>query len=146
MRSFKKIKHIIITVFIIVFLISAVAMYLNPYRGTIARNDMEYTISYDQKLGRDQALEDLKYMAERIKEHHVSAEDGLPEQVLRQYEQETAGLPGEPTVLDLWRAGSRILKQLEDAHSSVYYYTRDNWYIDIGLKYEIGRASCRERV
>ncbi len=93
----------------------------NPHRGATAWQDMKPSAALDQALTQQQAQEDLAFLVERVRAHHVSAEKGLPAAVEAQYHAELEGLNDAPTVLDVWRAGSRILKPLGDGHSGLNY-------------------------
>ncbi len=96
---------------------------LDPYRGTKSRASLEQTRPTGQTLSREQAQEDLRFLAARIEERHVAAIHGLPDAVKQQLAKEIDSLPQSPTVLDVWQAGSRIVKHLGDAHTSVSFYS-----------------------
>ncbi len=76
-----------------------------------------------QTITRHDALEDLAYLVHHIKRIHQSATKGLPDAIQFQYRQEIANFPMEPTVLNVWNAASRILRQLKDAHSRANFHS-----------------------
>lgn len=90
---------------------------LNPHRGQAVVDDS--TLALDQVLTREEALGDLDFVADVIRDRHVWAADGLPGAVAAAWEAERAALPDQPTVLDVWRASSRILVALGDGHTFV---------------------------
>ncbi len=135
-------KSILILIIVVGLLIAASVAYINPYRGTISWEEMDESLPYDQQLTKAQAQAELEYMVKLIDDRHLSAKDGLPENVEDQYEEEIANLHANPTVLELWTAGSRILKQLEDAHSSMYYYGAEGSHINIEWKYRDSALIC----
>ncbi len=96
-------------------------LWWNPHRGATAWQDLGPSAPLERALTPQQASEDLAFVVGRVKEHHVSAEKGLPAAVEAQYREELDGLSQTPTVLDVWRAGSRILKPLGDGHSGLNY-------------------------
>ena len=96
---------------------------LDPYRGTKSRASLAQTLPIGQTLTREQAQEDLRFLAARVEERHVAAIHGLPDTVKQQLAKELDSLPQSPTVLDVWQAGSRIVKHLGDAHTSVSFYS-----------------------
>lgn len=125
-RSVRKIVVIIaIAVAGIAALTGVWFLLLDPYRGTTSRNDLKETLPVQQALTKDQAGDDLRYLAARIGERHVAAIKGLPDAVQQQLGNEIARLPETPTVLDVWQASSRIVKLLGDAHTSVSFYATE---------------------
>ncbi len=96
---------------------------LDPYRGTKNKEMLAHTLPTAQTLTREQAQEDLRFLAVRIEERHVAAIHGLADAVKQQLAIELDGLPQSPTVLDVWQAGSRIVKNLGDAHAYVSFYS-----------------------
>ncbi len=135
-------KNIILLIIMVGLLIAAIVVYINPYKGTISRGEMEGSLPYDQQLTKSQAQSELEYMVKLIEDRHLSAKDALPINVETQYNEEIANLHANPTVLELWTAGSRILKQLEDAHSSIYYYGAEGSHINIEWKYRDNVLIC----
>lgn len=97
-------KNIIILIILIGLLIAASVTYINPYRGTISWEEMEESLPYDQQLTKAQAQSELEYMVKLIEDRHLSAKDGLPENVEEQYKEEIANLHANLTVLELWTA------------------------------------------
>jgi hypothetical protein len=102
---------------------------LNPHRGQARVDDS--TLPLDEVLSRDDALRDLDFVVETIRERHVWAVDGLPPAVATSWQAERDALPSRPTVLDVWRASSRILVALGDGHTFVGVPSKDYEHFDI---------------
>lgn len=100
-------------------------MWFDPYRGTVST--FKQSEKLDTFLGGMQAAEDLEFIVNRLRERHPACVSGLPPAVQKAYEQEYAELSrsSEVTVLSLWQSASRVLAQLNDAHTSAqpYYET-----------------------
>lgn len=114
-------KWLIIPIIFLVIIVTLSVMFaaVNPYRGTDT-SDAPST-ELENSISQEQAKEDLKFLVDTVADRHCSAVKGLPEAVQAQYEKELFDLPLNPTVMDVWRASSRIMKQLNDGHSAVYY-------------------------
>jgi hypothetical protein len=117
----KIILKIAIALACVAALVGGAAFLLDPYRGTAGK--LKQTLPVTQALTQAQAKEDLAYLAAQIKGKHLSAVNGLPGVIQKQYELEVASLPDQPKVLDVWMASSRILKLLNDAHSAASFYS-----------------------
>lgn len=92
---------------------------VDPYRGTDTSDAP--SLDLNAVLTMEQAEEDLEFLADTVRKRHCSTVDGLSEEFSSQYEKELSDLPENPTVMDVWRASSRMMKTLGDAHSAVYY-------------------------
>ncbi|MFZ5353135.1 MAG: S41 family peptidase [Bacillota bacterium] len=137
-----RIFKVLIAIIVTLAFLCAIAIYINPYRSTTSWNSMENTLPINEKLTVEEAHAELKYLITLIKDRHFSAVNSLPEKVLSQYNEETQNMPEHPTVLDVWQSGSRILKQLDDAHSAMYYYCDDKKLLNIDFKLSGGELIC----
>lgn len=138
----KKFKIISSVLIILILILLGTKMYINPYNNTISWDKMKKSLTFDTSITKAQALDDLEYMIDKVNDRHYSAIDKLPNSVSNQYKKEIENLPEKITVLDLWKASSRILKRLDDAHSQIGYMTDDNKQIDIDLKFSNNTLIC----
>ncbi|GAA0182852.1 hypothetical protein SH2C18_51490 [Clostridium sediminicola] len=138
----KKIGKVLLIVIVVILLLMGIGYYLYPYKNTVDWDKIENSLYYDVTLEKGQALEDLEYLVNTISDRHVSSVDGLPDKVSEQYKNEIQNLSENPTVLDVWRAGSRIVGKLGDAHSKVSYISDNYEMINIGVKKIDGKFLC----
>lgn len=115
----KRLKAIIIVAIIIGIGFMGYQYYMDPYRGTID-NFGEFR-EYNAMLSMEEAKQDLQFLYQKIGEKHVSTVDGIPEALEIAYQDELDSIKGPITVLELWQKSSHIIKNLEDAHSAIYY-------------------------
>lgn len=145
----KILKGLLILIFVLSVMAILLHLYVNPYRGS-ARSMTDQDISLEQVLTRDQAMVDLQFIKEIVHSRHHIAKDGLPEAFTLQYDAEIKALSENPTILEVWQAGSRILHTLGDGHANLhafidepvfripYSLENDNVYITIdGEKFEV---------
>lgn len=74
---------------------------------------------FAKTLTKRQAIQDIEYALSMVEKYHVSAVNGLPKEVLEQKAIEIKRLGKRVSVVDVWRALSRIFVKLHDAHSTV---------------------------
>lgn len=129
-------------VVVVILILLGLYHYMNPHRNTVNWEDMNQSVPYTQRISKEQAVSDLEYMMDTIKDKHISSLKVLPKQVSKQYTIEVSNLSSRPTVLELWMASSRIMNKLGDAHSSVYYNTNSITGIDIDLKQDGNILLC----
>ncbi len=134
----KKLTWIVIAVCSVVWMliIGGVLYYklcMDPYRGTV--KNREYSKELDEMLSVEEALEDLEYMMERFRNHHPAwLEEGNAgvAAVESQYETEVMAMEavqGEISVLELYRAASRIAAKMHDGHTYPYWNGEEKLYI-----------------
>lgn len=139
-------KHI--GIFLFVFAICAIAsygtwrMWFDPYRGTVST--FEKSEELDTVLTGMQAAEDLKFIVNRLRERHPACISDLPAAVQKAYEREYAELSrsSEVTVLSLWQSASRVLAQLNDAHTMVRVYYEDTKFLPLLFSWEGHQLIC----
>ena len=142
----KWIKHI--GIFLCVFAICAIALYgawriwLDPYRGTVST--FEKSEELDTVLTGMQAAEDLEFIVNRLRERHPACVSGLPPAVQKAYEREYAELSEstEVTVLSLWQSASRVLAQLNDAHTRAQPYYENTKTLPLLFSWEGHQLIC----
>ena len=71
------------------------------------------------EITKEQAIEDINYAIKAIKDNHVSAVEKVPDEVTNQAKIEIENLKDKVSVIDEWRAISRIFSKLHDAHTMV---------------------------
>ena len=139
-------KHL--KIFLCTFVICTIAsygtwrMWFDPYRGTVST--FKQSEKLDTFLGGMQAAEDLEFIVNRLRERHPACVSGLPPAVQKAYEQEYAELSrsSEVTVLSLWQSASRVLAQLNDAHTMVRVYYEDTKFLPLLFSWEGQRLVC----
>lgn len=134
----KKLIYVLIAVCSVVWMliIGGVLYYklcMDPYRGTVKIT--EYSKELDDMLSVEEALEDLEYMMERFRNHHPAwLEEGNAgvAAVESQYEAEVVAIEamqGEISVLELYRAASKIAAKMHDGHTYPYWNGEEKLYI-----------------
>jgi hypothetical protein len=139
-------KHL--RIFLCTFVICTIAsygawrMWFDPYRGTVST--FKQSEKLDTFLGGMQAAEDLEFIVNRLRERHPACVSGLPPAVQKAYEQEYAELSrsSEVTVLSLWQSASRVLAQLNDAHTMVRVYYEDTKFLPLLFSWEGHQLIC----
>lgn len=94
---------------------------IDPKRGTT--DSPEATLSLDAVLTREEAEHDLDYLYDKLSTRHpawLDRSDENHKKVEELYRKERAALGDEVTVLELWRAASRILAALNDGHTMAW--------------------------
>ncbi len=116
----------------------AYKQWFDPYRGT---GNTEQSQPLDFQLTQEQALEEMDIIIKRLKERHPACMDEVPQAVLDQYATERAVISENPDVLQVWRAYSRILAKMGDAHTSVWYY-QNSEALPLTFEYANGELVC----
>lgn len=94
--------------------------WFNPDRGTT--DSPETTLSLDTVLTKAEAEHDLDYLYDKLSTRHPAWLDPADENhknAEKLYRGERSALGDKVTVLELWRAASRILAVLNDGHTMV---------------------------
>lgn len=104
-------------------LFGAYKTFFDPYRGTT--DQLNTSQPLDLQLTRAQAQADLDFIVRRLGERHPAALDGIPAPVLEQYQAEVAALSEQVSVLELWRAATRITARMQDGHTGAGYNSPD---------------------
>ena len=139
-------KHL--KIFLCTFVICTIAsygtwrMWFDPYRGTVST--FKQSEKLDTFLGGMQAAEDLEFIVNRLRERHPACVSGLPPAVQKAYEQEYAELSrsSEVTVLSLWQSASRVLAQLNDAHTRAQPYYENTKTLPLLFSWEGHQLIC----
>ncbi len=108
---------------------------IDPHRG-VNSGSVE-TLSLDEMITADQAIEDIDYVMEMYRERHPAwLEDGNTRvaDVERQYQEEVGNIRNsgisEISVLEEWQMISRIMHCLYDGHSNVYSLNSNTKYLE----------------
>lgn len=104
---------------------------MDPYRGTV--QEFVGSVGMDKMLSGEAAKEDLEYLIEHLQDRHPAWLDGSEkkvEAVEAQYEVEVSQIGEEISVLELYRAASRITTTLHDGHTFMRWYSEDVRYIN----------------
>lgn len=72
------------------------------------------------EITKEQAIEDINYVLQVIKDRHASSVEKLPDEVVNQAKIEIENLKDKVNVIDEFRIVSRIFTKLNDEHSFVY--------------------------
>ena len=144
MKGKKIIKRLLIVVGIIVILFGGLytiyKSFFDPYRGTISTTGSSEVLSVT--IAKEEALEDLSYIMDLLEERHPGCMDGIPAEVLEQYDKEIVLLNDKVTVLELWQSSARILAKMKDAHTSVNYSGEDPSQLPLTFSMEDGNLYC----
>lgn len=106
-------------------------LWIDPYRGTVEEfASSEYGM--DDTLSGEEAREDLAYLMKCLKCRHPAWLDGSGKDKLvrAQYEKEKSSIGESVSLLELYRAASRIAATLHDGHTRVYLQNDDERYVD----------------
>jgi len=140
----KVFKHI--TIYICILLTVTGLLYciyqyfFNPYRGV--PDKIGISLDLHTILSKEQALEDLDYIIEKLTERHPTCMDGLPEPVLKLYQKEKENLSERVSVLELWQAASRILAAMKDGHTRTLYYPAKYYTLPVTFDFMDGKLTC----
>ncbi|MCM1193365.1 MAG: S41 family peptidase [Butyrivibrio sp.] len=123
---------IVILLFLAALLYGYYKLRMDPYRGTVA--EIALSRNLEEMLSREDALDDLAYFMECLRERHPAWLDdsGKNRSAEKQYEQELAAMDMENqiSVLELWQSASRIAAALHDGHTYINWYNNNYRYID----------------
>jgi hypothetical protein len=117
-------------------------LWFDPYRGTVhAFSESE---SLETVLTTEQAVYDLDYIVDRLKERHPACISGLPVNVQTAYDRERENIAhlSEVPVLSLWQSAARILSSLGDAHTSVGVYYENSGCLPLDFVWENDALRC----
>ena len=106
--------------------------------GTISKN----IESQNFEITRDQAIEDINYVLQSIKENHVSSVNKIPDEVINQANLEIKNLKNKINILEQWQIVSRILTKLHDAHTKVLSPNFLDKRLPFDIKYDTGKIIC----
>ena len=108
---------------------------IDPHRG-VNSGSVE-TLSLDEMITADQAIEDIDYVMAMYRERHPAwLEDGNTRvaDVEKQYQEEVGNIRNsgisEISVLEEWQMISRIMHCLYDGHSNVYSLNSNTRYVE----------------
>lgn len=93
---------------------------IDPTRGAV--ETMQESMQLNDTLSIDEAKEDLAYLMDTLATFHpawLTKDEGLIERVELQYKKEIERLKEEMTLLEFWKAASRVIHEMYDAHSRV---------------------------
>lgn len=94
--------------------------FLNPGRDAV--RSMNESLELTDIVTQKEAHEDLTYLMEKLKKFHPAWSDDtkdITKRVESQYQMEIASLQDSMTMLEVWQAASRIIHEMEDAHTRV---------------------------
>lgn len=103
----------------ILIIILGVYYFISPEKGTAAQ--ITNSEALDTTFDKQAAIQDLQYITKQVKDKHVTTSNELTVLVQQQYDKEVENLPDNPTTLDIWRAGSRIVAPLHDSYTRLSY-------------------------
>lgn len=112
---------------IVVILASTLGWYYgvftNPYYGTTVK--YKEPLNFNEILSEKQAKADLNYVIGRLRDKHpawLEDDNDLAERAEEIYASEFSKISGQQTVLNVWRATSKICAVLSDAHTGTRYF------------------------
>lgn len=94
--------------------------FVNPGRDVVS--SMKESLEVNDTMTQKEAQEDLTYLMEKLKKFHPAWSDdtkGITKRVESQYQIELVSLNDSMTMLEVWQAASRIVHEMEDAHTRV---------------------------
>lgn len=142
----KIIKRLAVGILLLVVLaglaFGAYKLFFDPYRGTLSQFVVSQPL--DRLLTQVQAREDLDFILKRLGERHPATLRGIPAPVMEQYQAEIAALPEQVSVLELWRAASRITARMQDGHTATGYNSPAPHSLPISFKSESGEFFVRD--
>lgn len=122
-KPFKVTLAVIVSFLLVVGILFGIySLFFNPYR--FADYDAYFdgtpaTLDFDAVLSKKQAVGDMEYMLNHFKSRHPATVKGVPEAIQRQFDLEIANFGEEVTVLELFRASSRVFALMSDGHTRV---------------------------
>lgn len=147
MKGKKLIKVLLIVIGVIIILLGGLftiyKCFFDPYRGTVSTTGLSKALS--TTITKEEALEDLSFILDRLEERHPACMKGIPIEVLEQYESETNLLKDKLTVLELWQSSARILAKLKDAHTGIRYSGEDQSRLPLTFDMEDGILFCTDQ-
>lgn len=143
----KILRSVIITVAVVAIVAACLfflwEIFFNPRRGTVSGFDN--SLSLEAELTVEQAQRDIAFVYAKLAERHpawLEDDASRAEDVKTLYEESLAGISsaenGTVTVMDVWRAVSKMTAALGDGHTSVGWQNPDQRFIDNLIVYEEG--------
>ena len=120
----------------------AYKLFFDPYRGTLSQLGVSQPL--DRLFTQVQAREDLDFILKRLGERHPATLGGLPAPVMEQYQAEIAALPEQVSVLELWRAATRITARMQDGHTATGYISPLPYNLPISFEDQSGEFFVRD--
>lgn len=119
MKKKKSKLPLILILAAVLVIILGVYYFISPEKGTVTQ--ITNSEAFDTTFDKQAAIQDLQYITKQVKDKHVTTSNELTVLVQKQYDKEVANLPDNPTTLDIWRAGSRIVAPLHDSYTRLSY-------------------------
>lgn len=69
------------------------------------------------ELSRADVIKDMRFISEKVKEHHISAVNGLPKDFADQMKLEIDNLPEKVNIIEEFKILCRLMSSLHDSHS-----------------------------
>lgn len=144
----KKLLHIVLIAVSAIVVLSVCGLILwekhfNPHRGTV--DNLEYSLPLEDELTVDQARRDLSYAYASLADRHpmwLEDDASRVEQVKDLYVDALADLSldedGVVTVMDVWRAVSKMTAVLGDGHTYSWWQNPNQRFIDNLIMYGNG--------
>ena len=119
MKKKKSKLPLILILAAVLVIILGVYYFISPQKGTVTQ--ITNSEALDTTFDKQAAIQDLQYITKQVKDKHVTTSNELTVLVQQQYDKEVENLPDNPTTLDIWRAGSRIVAPLHDSYTRLSY-------------------------
>lgn len=100
-------------------------------------------LSENREFTKQQVIEDINYVLDVIKKHHVSAVDKIPDAVLKQKDIEINNLSEKTSIIEEYRVIRRIVSKLHDAHTMVGSFGRLNGRLPFDTEFTDGKFMCK---
>lgn len=132
LKQLKKFGTIAFIIFCIMFALFLLwSFFINPYRGTV--KNKQNSLPLDYVLSKKEAQKDLKYMMNHLITRHplwLEKPSQKRASVESQYKIELASIKDTCTVLELYKALSRIASKLNDGHTYINWVGEKSYYIN----------------
>lgn len=115
LRYRRRIIGVVGSILVLALLAGVGWSFIDPHRGQARVGPT--TLPPHQGLQRVDAVADLEFVADLIKARHVWTTQGLPPGFRAVTQTQVQSLPGDPTMVDVWRATQRMLVELGDGHT-----------------------------
>ncbi|MBQ2671394.1 MAG: hypothetical protein IJG00_01080 [Clostridia bacterium] len=122
-------------------IVSPVVSAVTTTKSSSQREIKNQNVNFE--ITKEQAIEDINYAIKAIKDNHVSAVEKVPDEVTNQAKIEIENLKDKVSVIDEWRAISRIFSKLHDAHTMVLSPDFLNKRLPFDTEYENGKFICK---
>lgn len=104
---------------------------------------IQKNVAENQEFTKQQVIEDINYVLDIIKKHHVSAVDKIPDEVLKQKDIEINNLSEKTSIIEEYRVIRRIVSKLHDAHTMFGSFTWLNDRIPFDTEFTDGKFICK---